>query len=39
MKNNNIHLDNDVTQSDVDSSQIKLGYGNKIPLWLFGFLY
>lgn len=39
MKNNNIHLDNDVTQSDVASSQIKLGFSNKIRLWLFGFLY
>lgn len=29
----------DITGSYVVSDDIEIGYGNKIPLWLFGFLY
>lgn len=35
MKKNNIHLDNDVTQSDVAFSETELVHENKISLWLF----
>ena len=29
----------DVPDSHVVNDGVELGYGNKIPLWLFGFLY
>ena len=29
----------DVPDSYVAADGIEVGYGNKIPLWLFGFLY
>ena len=29
----------DITNSFVVADNIELGYGNKIPLWLFGFMY
>lgn len=29
----------DITNSFIVADNIELGYGNKIPLWLFGFLY
>ena len=29
----------DVPESFVVADDIEVGFGNKIPLWLFGFLY
>ena len=29
----------DIKESFVVSDEIEIGFGNKIPLWLFGFLY
>ena len=29
----------DISNSYIASDEIEVGYGNKIPLWLFGFLY
>ena len=29
----------DIPSSYVVADNIEIGYGNKIPLWLFGFMY
>ena len=38
-KNKSFKQIKDVPNSYVASDEIEIGYGNKIPLWLFGFLY
>lgn len=38
-KNKNFKQLKDVPNSFVAADMIELGFGNKIPLWLFGFLY
>jgi len=38
-KNKSFKQIKDVSNSYIASDEIEIGYGNKIPLWLFGFLY
>lgn len=38
-KNKNFKQIKDIPDSYVVSDDIEIGFGNKIPLWLFGFLY
>jgi hypothetical protein len=38
-KNKNFEQIKDMANSFVASDSIEIGFGNKIPLWLFGFLY
>jgi predicted AAA+ superfamily ATPase len=38
-KNKSFEQIKDIPNSFVASDDIEIGYGNKIPLWLFGFLY
>lgn len=38
-KNKSFKQIKDVPQSYIAADEIEIGYGNKIPLWLFGFLY
>ena len=38
-KNKSFKQIKDIPQSYIAADEIEIGYGNKIPLWLFGFLY
>ena len=38
-KNKSFSQIKDVPNSFVVADDIEMGFGNKIPLWLFGFLY
>ncbi len=38
-KNKSFNQIKDIENSYIVSDDIEIGYGNKIPLWLFGFLY
>ncbi len=38
-KNKSFKQIKDISQSYIASDEIEIGYGHKIPLWLFGFLY
>lgn len=38
-KNKSFNQIKDIPQSYIAADEIEIGYGNKIPLWLFGFLY
>jgi len=38
-KNKNFNQIRDIPDSFIVSDDIEVGFGNKIPLWLFGFLY
>jgi hypothetical protein len=38
-KNKSYNQIKDVEHSYVVADDIEVGFGNKIPLWLFGFLY
>ena len=38
-KNKNYNQINDIQDSYIAADNIEYGHGNKIPLWLFGFLY
>jgi hypothetical protein len=38
-KNKNFKQIKDVKESFVVADEIEIGFGNKLPLWLFGFLY
>ncbi|MCD6172347.1 MAG: ATP-binding protein [Sulfurimonas sp.] len=38
-KNKNFNQIKDVENSFIAADDIEIGFGNKIPLWLFGFLY
>ncbi|QOY53501.1 ATP-binding protein [Candidatus Sulfurimonas baltica] len=38
-KNKDFNQIKDIPNSYIASDDIEIGYGNKIPLWLFGFLY
>lgn len=38
-KNKNFEQIKDIPHSYIAADDIEVGYGNKIPLWLFGFLY
>ena len=38
-KNKSFKQIKDISNSYIASDEIEVGYGNKIPLWLFGFLY
>ena len=38
-KNKSYNKIKDVEHSYVVADDIEVGFGNKIPLWLFGFLY
>ena len=38
-KNKSFKQIKDIPQSYIVADEIEIGHGNKIPLWLFGFLY
>ena len=38
-KNKNFEQIKNISNSFVVSDDLEVGFGNKIPLWLFGFLY
>ncbi len=38
-KNKSFHQIKDIAHSFIAADDIEIGFGNKIPLWLFGFLY
>jgi hypothetical protein len=38
-KNKSFEQIKDIQNSFVVADDIEIGFGNKIPLWLFGFLY
>ena len=38
-KNKNFNQIKDISHSFIVADDIEIGFGNKIPLWLFGFLY
>lgn len=39
LENSVLYLIGDIDKSFVVADNIEVGFGNKIPLWLFGFLY
>ena len=38
-KNKSFNQIKDVKKSFIAADNLEVGFGNKIPLWLFGFLY
>jgi len=38
-KNKNYNQIKDIPNSYIAADDVEIGFGNKIPLWLFGFLY
>jgi len=38
-KNKSFEQIKDIPESFIAADEIEVGYNNKIPLWLFGFLY